>query len=825
MILKLENFRCYESKTLVFPDEGLTLISGISGIGKSTILNAIYFVLFDGGRSFKPQMFGKESCKVEFDFRNFIITRQRRPNRLVLVNKTDKKEYLDDEAQNKINELFGFDGEKPYEYFLSTCYLKQGAEKSFFLMKPIDKLEFLEKLAFSNINLTTIKNKCKHEIKIRNENLIHVTSQLELLSEQKVEAPTYKPFPIKTRDKENALTKVQKNQKIYTKKLETIEKVLSQLQQDISNLKLYKIKTDNLHNQNTKIKDQIENLEFEIKTTHYEGDENLATLEAKLSFLISQRQLTMMKNKYNEDKERLELLQNEEIESLKKEIENINDTLWKDYKPEEITTLILDYQQLLKDSDEIKRLSLVFEKCNVNEDKLEENKKILEKSRLKLQESKTYLAKLEMQKNLYECPVCSTSLRFENNELVEEDLKKVKTFDIDQEIKKLNKEIGELSRTINKLEYSIPEETARLKRQNDAQKEINRIKSSYEDEIPDKDEIETNIESLQNYRRTQIELEKRKKQEESKIQNKVFSASLVSLKEHLASQKEKIKELEKKIKNQENVDYREEDIRHSIEIQRKNRDILFEYNKQLKILKRDLSLNNAELEKLEQEYLSIHHLDIPTLENDMKTKQEELTNLKEKNKNALEQIQKLQEYEKYKEEKKRYNDYKTKISELEEKEIECRKKYSASSTFLEKIKMAESIAISNIVESINIHAREYLDLFFPNDPILVNLSTIKQTKTGSEKPCINVQIQYKDMEANEDMLSGGELSRVVLAFTLALTEIFNTPLLLLDECTASLDQETTSIVMEGLKNHFEGKPVILIAHQVVTGEFDSRITL
>ena len=74
------------------------------------------------------------------------------------------------------------------------------------------------------------------------------------------------------------------------------------------------------------------------------------------------------------------------------------------------------------------------------------------------------------------------------------------------------------------------------------------------------------------------------------------------------------------------------------------------------------------------------------------------------------------------------------------------------------------------------------------------------------------------MEADLSMLSGGELSRVILAYTLALGEMFNTPLLLLDECTASLDQELTDTVFQGIKENFNGKLVLIIAHQVVTGK-------
>ena len=144
----------------------------------------------------------------------------------------------------------------------------------------------------------------------------------------------------------------------------------------------------------------------------------------------------------------------------------------------------------------------------------------------------------------------------------------------------------------------------------------------------------------------------------------------------------------------------------------------------------------------------------------------------------------------------------------------------------EVILEAESIAMLNIISSINTHTQPYLDCFFPNDPISIKLVPFKESKKGqtvTKKPQINLEIEYKGMEADISILSGGEISRVILSFTLALGEMFNTPIMMLDECTSSLDQELTGVVMDGIRENFNGKLVIIIAHQVVTGGFDRII--
>ena len=164
-----------------------------------------------------------------------------------------------------------------------------------------------------------------------------------------------------------------------------------------------------------------------------------------------------------------------------------------------------------------------------------------------------------------------------------------------------------------------------------------------------------------------------------------------------------------------------------------------------------------------------------------------------------------------------------KIDILQKDELKSRKLYASTTLLREIILEAESISMLNIISSINSHTQGYLESFFPDNPISVKLVPFKETKKGSsvtKKPQINLEIEYKGMETDINMLSGGELSRVILAYALALGEMFNTPMMLLDECTSSLDQELTGVVMDGIRDHFDGKLVLIIAHQQIEGAFD-----
>ena len=148
----------------------------------------------------------------------------------------------------------------------------------------------------------------------------------------------------------------------------------------------------------------------------------------------------------------------------------------------------------------------------------------------------------------------------------------------------------------------------------------------------------------------------------------------------------------------------------------------------------------------------------------------------------------IEPWRKYQEDNRAHKEWKDRVNTLTKQERDDSSRYTASLILKTKILEAESLAISNIIDTINLHARGYLDVFFSDHPISVQLQPFKETKK-STKPSVHVVIEYKGMECDLNMLSGGELSRVVLAYTLALSEMFNAPLLLLDECTHHIDRE------------------------------------
>jgi len=811
MRIRLINFRCYIDKTFEFEDNSLSLISAESGAGKSTILMGIQFCLYGSGT--KLQHNGKTSCSVEINFEDMHIIRTKRPNRLVLNDI-----YEDEVAQNIINKKFG-------DAFNITSYIPQNPINSFILMNPTDKLEFLEKFAFKDINLQEIKNKAKNLISERNDELNKTMSQIDITKNilDEMNEPIEVKFPFKckpsdyekiTKSEENKV----KNSDIGLKKSKNIILKTQEELNSICSLNSYinskKEIIDNLC-------DKMENLKIEEEIIDYIGDEELDEYKNKLENILINKELKKLDEKLRDDIKKLEEMKKTEIEKHEKELENINSKLWNEYTKEDTEYSISEYEEIIED---IKRIRFLEKQIinNIDEEKLKNDKILLEKLKDEFDSNKSKLDIMKKQKTIYSCPSCNHKLRFKNNQLyISED-----NLNIDTEISEedLNKEIIKIQNKIKTLENNIPIEENKIKTNKNIESQILDIKESYEDESLNYDEIKENLDDLRTYYDTQIKLESRKKIIEDSLSNN-FSSSYKLFEKDVEKLKIKVKNMKEDCINfDEKMD--EEYIRKFINDQENNREKLLKLEKYKDELENDNKKYKKQIDDLSKKHLQKY--EIIRYEEELKViikdNEEKILELENKKENSLKNLDQIEKFNKYIIEKDKYKNIKNKLKKLEEKEKDDKKKYTAALIFKENVLEAESIAIQNIIESINNHAQVYLDYFFSENPMIVKLLSFKETKKNS-KPQINLEIDYKGMEADLTTLSGGETSRLVLAFTLALSEMFNTPMLLLDESTASLNQELTSVVFDSIKENFKSKTVIVVAHQVVEGVFDKILKL
>jgi exonuclease SbcC len=798
MKLILKNFRCYLEKEFDFGDYGILLLSGSSGTGKTTILNAINFALYGSGN--KIISYGKNNCSVEMTIQNFIITRTKRPNRLVLKNNVSNIEYEDDSAQTIINESFG-------NSFDIISYAQQNNMNSFITLSPSEKLLFLEKFAFQGIDLEKIKHNCYNNIKKRNEELITVVSQLEMAIKQfeNLVKPVKVKFPIKTKNIENSIinepTRL-KNTKILIRKA---SKELEDLNEKLNNLKIYNIECFNLEEKIKLLKEDIENKNNLLLENKYIGNDEFKKLEKISEKVDSFKKYINQKNKYEND---YNIFSDKKTE-LEKELNNIQGILWKDYYRDEVESMIRERYDIKEKNERLKELKDKIVKNDIDEHELNTEKEKLNNAQNNVEEKNKILMQLYIEKEIYNCPSCNVKLF-----LYKKTLKLLECDDLKQRDKVIcdtTVELGNLKSLIQNLNYNINQKEVSKKQVQSYKKDIEDINNFIQESEVNLNEIDEDLEYLKKYLSDHLDMEKRKK-----IIKHIISSEK-NTEEKLMKEKAEIKQFEDDNNCSENID---ENIKETVIIQK-------QLQKEYLILQKDIKNNKERIFLLEKK---LEDLKIVCNENEDQLNRKiiefknKICELKEKEILHEKNIQNINLFVKYKEEYDNYMKWRDTVIKLKEEEKEKQKRYSSAMQLKEKILEAESLAIANIINSINVHCQYYLDLFFPNDSITIKLLTFKETKKNC-KPQINVEVNYKEMEADLNMLSGGELSRVSLSFILGLTEIFNSKILLLDECTSSLDQELTNTVIDGIRKNFADKLVIIIAHQVVSGVFDREIKL
>lgn len=137
--------------------------------------------------------------------------------------------------------------------------------------------------------------------------------------------------------------------------------------------------------------------------------------------------------------------------------------------------------------------------------------------------------------------------------------------------------------------------------------------------------------------------------------------------------------------------------------------------------------------------------------------------------------------------------------------------------------------MEDVINAINIVTNRILEELY-DSPINVLLSVFRNqddSKTAS-KMSVNIQIFYgEEAYPNIGNLSGGEADRVSLALTLALSKLHHSPMLIFDECMASLNcdyrEKCMKVIKETLQN--STKSVFDICHESVEGYHDTIIPI
>lgn len=186
MLLILKNFRCWAYKELEIDDGSITLLAGKSGAGKSTIIEAIAYVLFGQIKNVTPsQAKSRSKTEVTLKLKNQIITRTSKPKSLLF--EIDKNPFYGEVAQKEIDKIWG-----NYEVWVYSSYLSRFSD-AFCYETPAKQLEIMEQLSFSFSDLHpkeikrtffTISKKAREELLTHRAILDHVTNDLKAVNER-----------------------------------------------------------------------------------------------------------------------------------------------------------------------------------------------------------------------------------------------------------------------------------------------------------------------------------------------------------------------------------------------------------------------------------------------------------------------------------------------------------------------------------------------------------------------------------------------------------------------------------------------------------------
>lgn len=775
--LTLKNFKRYDTETtFTIPKSGLVLLQGASGIGKTSILDAIYFVLYGVGS--KIVNFSATSCSVSMQDGNTSIKRTKKPNRLVLQE--DDSTYEDAVAQEIINNRYGTS-------FEITSYIKYKASTSFFSLGPSARMEFLQGIAIKGTDVQSLKTNTKEAIRNRKENLLKIGSEIKVveLEFNILEEPEEVKFPfgkfhetkiknhkikgknnkIKLSNTEKAFKQTMKSQKEYELQQQTISFIEERIEKETAKLEKYS--------------DKLQTLKF---TDIQPLKKTLAILEGNKRHDELQSQINVLEKQLTECKKLEELKRDEELQRLQK-IPLIQD------ETHYYLQCIQTRQNILTTKNKLETDKKSLEDLdNVSEEKIDVLVKSLENAK-----GKRFI-----------CPGCSCVLilRDEKLSLTDSHVQQKDIKAIETEIQSMKKRL-DIKR---KLEASV--ETGKQFLQKllkdaplgfDLSVDYDKLYKQHSEQIKYGEEVRREISKLKSvkYSPAVVKMEN----DINILMSSLSSYDYISISTEytIDSLKELIIKAERDNDQYTSLKTKIDEITNYIE------------QEKTKLDKLKHSVTSGGIQNFPQKILEIEK-EIEQLKKDIITHEEDDA--------------KLTLYLRYVEKRENYNKWRSRLESLRFSEINATKSLYIAEKFLTIVNETESKAVANIINSINIQLKYYSEQFF-TEPIGIQIYPFKESQNGNIKPSVSIKVSYKGMDYDVDCLSGGETSRVELAVCLAINSVINGRILLLDEVLGTLnagyiDTITSVLREEALK---ENKLILTVLHGASEGNFDHVVSI
>lgn len=762
MKITVSKFRKCNTGTYEFPKNQTTLITGFSGIGKTTILRAIAWCMYGKCRKVAPKGFPNAKTSVSIVFSDgFEITRKRKPN-LLTANS-----YIDNEAQALIDRKFG-----SHDVWNATSYAQQRQLSSFLLSSSTEKLNILNMMAFGFAT--------PREYILKLHNLIKVAEAKHEKQNQCVES--------------NLAEYIKLSGKLDTKYIVEFD-----------------IDEEKLHEYSLKIL-QLESIEKSISGYMKEFEALKCPIEPILEEIpeildilgvIEKRKLSsQIVSKTSETTEE-ELVS---VKSLEKEREK-NLSLSKELKIEydediinrEISRLteIIEAQPYLKN---IKLLNIIEEKLRkyttecpvpIAEHTSKQELQELEK------ETAILSQQLSISKKALKCPCCSAVLHYNNGKLTELQSDPVRLL---QQISSNNTKITRLSALLDRIQqYQVQFSKY------ESEKKEREILLTERKKIQEENTLEVKNIPLLSEREVSQAITRRVKLESIKVIRIPVSSKEIETNLKISRENQRIKAL---INNQKLYhEYSIEELTkfHRIMKENERKRLDFVKNQELYNSKREslVSIINSLASKLDLQYTTEICIEISNKLLETR-KQKVLLELQRENTLLSRRIEEM--YSLLCNEKEKLEEI---IQELEDLYLLHRLTIETEQKLLLHVISSINKSVSNICSNI-----------FYSD-IAISL----QLYESPTKRDVLLHIDLDGNEYDDwTELSPGEQDRVTLAMTLALNMMWHCPFLLVDEPFSQLDEETHERVITILKET-ENKTVLCVSHNIVTGLFDNVLRL
>lgn len=182
----------------------------------------------------------------------------------------------------------------------------------------------------------------------------------------------------------------------------------------------------------------------------------------------------------------------------------------------------------------------------------------------------------------------------------------------------------------------------------------------------------------------------------------------------------------------------------------------------------------------------------------------------------------------YEGQSKRLSSYADEITTVQNQMTDIRKKINHLLELNKILDETEEEIFEHTIAIMVSKINDLLENFFEQNPpkLIVKNENKKTAKTSRD-----IQFMFANTDSQADSarglatFSGGEADRLSLAFTCAVAEFSDCPLLFLDECISSLDVELRDRVIRTLRSVVKNKFVIVVCHDTLDGLFDKIVSV